>query len=217
MYTKISTYLFSALILLFGISLDAKAQNKIWTGAVDSSWHTAGNWNPSGVPSSNQTVSIRGNTTPRPVITSNTTIRSLEINEWYTDPGDQLTIRNNATLTLSGDFTINGPGVLNIVNGHLIMNGNNGDKFRMNSATSVINVTNGSFIAAKDVTINGTFNLGNGTFEVPGKFEVASIGTFNAQNGTVTINKTATIKGIYNGGDGSTVFNDEVEVKVAEC
>src|SRR5690554_5594549 len=219
MYTKISTYLFSALILLFGISLDAQAQNKIWTGAVDSSWHTAGNWNPSGVPTSGQNVIIRGNTTPRPVITSNVTIENLNINQSFSNPGDQLTIRNNATVTINGSLTIPGNGVLNIVNGHVNMTGANSTTLSIgHSNIAAINITNGSFTAGNagkniNVTLNANVNLGNGTFDVSGNLNVSNGKVFNAQNGTVTVDKITTINGTYNGDDGNTTFNGKVDIK----
>lgn len=210
------------IVLLFASYLPMQliAQDKIWTGAVDSSWHVAGNWSPSGVPSSTQTVGMRGNKKPYPVITSNVTIRSININQWYSSPGDQLTIRNNATLTITDDFTVNGAGVLNIVNGHVIMDAttSGSNNFAVNSATSVINITNGSFTAGTlvedvDVEIIGTFNLGNGTLTVHGDFDISNSDTFNAEDGTVTINGNTTVNGTYNGDDGTTTFNGTVDVR----
>ncbi|MEQ9280820.1 MAG: T9SS type A sorting domain-containing protein [Balneola sp.] len=214
---------FSYLLLVFFAFISAeqsKAQDKVWTGAVDSSWHVAGNWNPTGVPTSGQTVSMRGNITPYPVITSNVTVRSVIVNQYYSNPGDELTIRNNATLTITDDFTLNGAGVLNIVNGHLEMTATQSgqNNLNLNSAQSVVNITNGSFTvgtASEDVDaeIIGTFNLGNGDFTVFGDFDVSNSDTFNAEDGTVIINGNSTINGTYNGNDGTTTFNGEVDVR----
>lgn len=213
------TYLLLVVFAFFS-SEQSKAQDKVWTGAVDSSWHVAGNWNPSGVPSSSQTVSLRGNTTPYPVITSNVTVRSVVINDWYSNPGDELTIRNNATLTITDDFTINGTGVLNIVNGHLEMMATSSgqNNLNLNSAQSVVNITNGSFTAGTlsedvDMEVIGTFNLGNGDLTVYGDFDVSNSDTFNAEDGTVEINGNTTINGTYNGNDGVSTFNGEVDVR----
>lgn len=212
---------FSSLLLVFVLaSVSTNAQDKVWTGAVDSSWHVAGNWNPSGVPSASQTVSLRGNTTPYPVITSNVTVRSVTINQYYSNPGDKLTIRNNATLTITDDFTMNGAGSLNIVNGHVEMTAISGgaNTFNQNSAQSAINITNGSFTVGTisediETEIIGTVNLGNGAFTVFGDFEVSNSDTFNAQNGTVIINGNTTVNGTYNGDDGSTTFNGTFDVR----
>lgn len=213
------TYLLLVIFAFFSAE-QSKAQDKVWTGAIDSSWHVAGNWNPSGVPSSSQTVSLRGNTTPYPVITSNVTVRSVVINDWYSNPGDELTIRNNATLTITDDFTINGAGVLNIVNGHLEMTATSSgqNNLNLNSAQSVVNITNGSFTAGSvsedvDMEVIGTFNLGNGDLTVYGDFDVSNSDTFNAEDGTVEINGNTTINGTYNGNDGVSTFNGEVDVR----
>lgn len=215
-FKQLSLFIFVILL----VSTSINAQDKVWTGAIDSSWHVAGNWNPSGVPTSTQTVTLRGNTTPSPVITSNVTIRSVTINQYYSNPGDKLTIRNNATLTLTDDFTVNGAGILNIVNGHVEMTGTSSgtNNFNQNSAQSEINITNGSFEVGTiseniDAEIIGTFNLGNGSFTVNGNFDVSNSDTFNAQDGTVLITGNSTINGTYNGNDGTTTFEGEVTVR----
>ncbi len=220
---KIS-YLFLLIFAFLSTTL-VKAQDKVWTGAVDSSWHVAGNWNPYGVPSSNQTVSLRNNVTPRPVITSSVTVKSLTINQYYSNPGDQLKIRNNATVTITDDLDIFGNGKLNIINGHVLMSASSGgnNEFTMNG-TPEINITNGSFTAGTasedvDVEIIGSVNLGNGDFTVFGTFDVKHNSTFNVQNGTVTTTGEVLINGTYNGGNGITTFEDggdkkfKVEVK----
>lgn len=217
---------FTILLFAFLLSTQVLAQDKVWTGAVDSSWHVAGNWNPSGVPSSSQTVSLRGNKKPYPVVTSNVTVRSVTINQWYSNPGDKLTIRNNATLTITDDFIMNGAGSLDIVNGHVEMTATSGgsNDFNQNSAQSSINITNGSFTAGTasddvDVEIIGTVNLGNGNFTVFGEFDVSFNSTFNVQNGTVITTGEVLINGTFNGDDGTTTFEDggdkkfKVEVK----
>ncbi len=163
---------------------------------------------------------MRGNKKPYPVITSNVTVRSVDINQWYSSPGDQLIIRNNATLTITDDFNMSGAGVLNIVNGHVLMSATSSgtNNFAVNSATSVVNITNGSFTAGTlsedvDVEIIGTFNLGNGSLTVYGDFDISNSDTFNAEDGTVVINGNTTINGTYNGDDGNTTFNGTVDVR----
>ncbi|MCH2450893.1 MAG: T9SS type A sorting domain-containing protein [Gracilimonas sp.] len=212
--------LFTSLFIVMAGAVNVFAQDKIWTGAVDSSWHVAGNWNPSGVPGPSQTVSLRANTTPYPVITSNVTVRSVTINQWYSNPGDELTIRNNATVTITDDFTLSGAGILHIVNGHLKMTATTGgqNNLNLNSAQSVINITNGSFTvgtSSEDVSaeIIGTINVGSGIFTVFGDFDVSNSDTFNAENGSVVINGNSIINGTYNGNDGTTTFNGGVDVR----
>lgn len=208
------------LVVFAFISVEqSKAQDKVWTGAVDSSWHVASNWNPSGIPSSNQTVALRNNVTPRPVITSNVTVKSVIINQYYSNPGDQLKIRNNATLTITDDLDIFGSGKLNIINGHLLMNASSGGKNELSmNGTPEINITNGSFTAGTasediDVEIIGSVNLGNGDFTVFGKLDIPNGGTFNAENGTVLIDGNTEINGVFNGDDADITFDDDMKVK----
>lgn len=205
------------LFLSFGFSNQSFSQDKVWTGAVDSSWHVAGNWNPSGVPTSSQTVSLRANTTPYPVITSNVTIESLTINQYYSNPGDELTIRNNSTLTITDELEVFGSGRLNVVNGHVLLDGTEGGNFSMNG-NPVIDITDGSFTVGSasdeiDVEIIGTVNLGNGDFSVFGKFEITNNHTFNVENGTVDVTDDVLINGTFNGDDGNSTFNDKVDVE----
>ncbi len=217
MNTLYSSLLLSLCLGLFNCVM---AQNKLWTGAVDSSWHTAANWSPNGIPTSGQSVILRSNTTPYPVITTNVIVESVTINQWYSYPGDQLKVRNNATLTITDDLTINGAGKLEIVNGHVVMSGTSSgsNTFNMNAASSEINITDGSFTAGTvtdeiDVGIVGEFNLGNGLLTVNGDFNISSEDTFNAENGSVSINGGTTINGVYNGDDAYTKFNGTVDIR----
>ena len=210
---------FLVLIVISFISLQVYAQDKVWTGSVDSSWHTAGNWSPSGVPGTTQTVAIRGNTTPRPVVTSNVTVRSVTINSWWNNPGDQLKIRNNATLTITDDLAIYGTGKLDIINGHLLMSATtNGSNNLDLNGTPVIEITNGSatFGTASedlDIEIIGSFYTGYGTVTVYGDLDVSNADNFYVENGTVNVNGSTLVNGTYHGDDGTSNFYGEVEVR----
>lgn len=225
------------LALSFGANLSA--QDKVWTGAIDSSWHTAGNWSPSGVPTSGQTVEIRGNTTPRPVVTLDATVRSISINPWWNNPGDQLRIRNNATLTITDDLTLNGAAQLRIINGHVKMTAtSSGSNNFSSNGLAIVDITNGSFTAGTvsedlDIDAKGTFNLGNGTLTIYGDFEHPDAtdtfngesgimlvygnaefdGVFNVDNANITIEGNTTVLDTYNGDDGATNFNGTVSVQ----
>lgn len=208
-----------AFFTMLFLSADIQSQDKVWTGAVDSSWHTAANWSPSGVPSSSQTVTIRNNTTPRPVITTNVTVRSITINQWWSNPADELTIRNNSTLTITDDLNIYGNGQLNIVNGHVEMTATSSgpNNFDMNGSP-VVEITEGSFTAGTvsedlDVEVNGFIYVGNGDFTINGDLDVSSSRYFFTENGNVTVNGTTIVNGTYNGDDGTTNFNGDVDVR----
>jgi len=81
---------------------DGFCQTKIWTGATDTQWNTGTNWNPSGVPTTSDDVTIQ-NVTKKPVIKSDAVCKSLTISNSAT-----LTIGASGSLTLSGSFTNNG-------------------------------------------------------------------------------------------------------------
>ncbi len=239
MSIRIYKHLLLIFLSVLCMSVNLIAQDKVWTGAIDSSWHTAGNWTPSGVPSSGQTVEIRGNTTPRPVITLNTTVRSISINPWWNNPGDQLRIRNNATLTITDDLTLNGAAQLRIINGHVNMTAtSSGSNNFSSNGLALVDITNGSFTAGTisedlDIDAKGTFNLGNGTLTIYGDLDHPDAtdtfnaengtmhvygnavfdGQFNVQNGNIAIEGNTTVLDTYNGDDGTTNFNGTVDVQ----
>lgn len=189
MSKKTTLYILLILAALIGNSFNVFAQTKVWTGAVNNDWHNPGNWNPSGVPSSNNTVSLRGNTTPFPVITQDVTINSLSINDWWNTPGDQLFIDNGATLTLNGSLNIREEAALNILDGHLNMPSNS------------------------NAVIEGDFNITEGSSFINGKFNVNADGRVNNVNGDMTFNGGATIINHFDIGNGSATFNNTVTVR----
>ncbi|RNC85708.1 MAG: T9SS C-terminal target domain-containing protein [Balneola sp.] len=217
---KFSLFSFFLILVFIAPTNSLIAQTALWTGAVDSSWHNADNWSTNEVPGSSSKVVLKGNTTPYPVITTNVTVESIEINQWYSNPGDKIKIRNNATLSISDDLRINSAGSIEVINGHVEMTGSsdNSPSFTMNSVNTEINITEGSFTIGSEsqeikTEIVGKFNVGNGSLTVNGEFSISSGDTINAQSGTVIINGNATINGVYNGDDAETSFYGSVDVK----
>lgn len=207
----------TGLLLFLLLLVHAPLMAQVWTGAVDSSWHTSGNWSTGTVPTSSSTVTVR-NDTPFPVITSNVTVRSILLSDWWS--GGSLKIRNNATLTITDDLTINGAGALYIINGHVVMDATTGgaNNLDMAAASSLIDITNGSFTAGTvsedlDVEIIGNFNAGSGDVTIYGDFDVSSGDFFNVENGTLTVEGNSVINGTFNGDDGTTNFNGTVDIR----
>lgn len=81
---------------------DGFCQTKTWTGSTDAQWKTDTNWNPNGVPTTLDDVTIQ-NVTKKPLIKSAAVCKSLTISNSAT-----LTIGASGSLTLSGSFTNNG-------------------------------------------------------------------------------------------------------------
>ena len=94
MKTNISYILFVLCLLLISRS-SVKAGNYSWTGTTSVSWSTSTNWNPTGVPSTNDTVTIT-NQTLNPKIYANTTVKKLTISSGTLN-------LNSYTLTLLTD------------------------------------------------------------------------------------------------------------------
>lgn len=96
------------LLIVFCIPLSqtsVKAGNYSWTGATSIMWSTSTNWNPTGVPSTNDTVTIT-NQTNNPKLAANTTIKK------FTMTSDTLDL-NTYTLSVSDYSYMNGGTVSN--------------------------------------------------------------------------------------------------------
>jgi len=196
---KISFYILLTIVFTAGI---VRADGT-WTGAVDSSWNTVGNWNPAAVPTGKVTI---------PYVTTN----SLDFNSTATlsefivkDRGTVTTI-SGGTLTLSGSYLRVGFGssttttgdapTLNITGG--TVNANGGISLSTNNAAggsdAVLNISGkdtkvnvGGYFANASGYGNGTVNVYDGTVNVTGT--ALWIGTRNV--GTTSYKGTLNILG----------------------
>ena len=83
-----------------------KAKKKTWTGAVSTDWNTAGNWNPSGVPTSSEDANIPAGLSRYPVISSNVSVLSVTL---QSGNGAQPTLTvSGGTFSVSGILELNG-------------------------------------------------------------------------------------------------------------
>lgn len=91
------------LIALLVITIAAQAQvNYSWLGNTSTNWSTASNWNPSGIPGSNDTVTIAGSSyTYNPVLDQNRTIAGFRLTGAASVnlSGNSLTVTDTTTLT----------------------------------------------------------------------------------------------------------------------
>ncbi|NGP87817.1 T9SS type A sorting domain-containing protein [Fodinibius halophilus] len=197
--------------LLCLFSTQTFAQSKTWVGTTDADWHNPNNWSPSGVPSSSASVTIEPNGgNPFPVISnSDVTVADIQISNYS---GGQLTVNNNQTLTITNGLEIISGGTLFIESGgtvHL-----SGGAFSMDYSNTLIDISTGSFISDVDVTIKGNgLNAGSGTVTFNGNFNLPTSKVFNTETADVTIAGVSEINGTYNGDDGDTVFDNDVEVR----
>jgi photosystem II stability/assembly factor-like uncharacterized protein len=117
----------------------------VWTGAVSTDWHTAGNWEPLIVPPSSMNVLIPADRTNMPVIIAGAAYcKNLTLN-------GTLTIHDK-TLEVGGDVEISGNLAMNHSSGAMNVNGN-------------INWNNGSIATISDdatLRIYGNWNFNQG-------------------------------------------------------
>lgn len=197
---------------MFGISLQTGyAQTKTWTGNTDSDWHNPANWNPVGVPSAGDNIQIQPNSgNPYPVISeSDVTVASMQISNWS---GGELTVSNERTLTITTGLTFNSGGSLFIESGGAV--NLTGGSFNMAYDNTLIDITSGSFSSDIDIEIRGNgFNAGSGTVAINANFTLPNSKVFNVESADVTISNSSEINGTYNGDDGYTIFESNVEVR----
>jgi len=155
---KLFTFRISRLFFVFiGLAFHVHSYaQKTWDGgAGTNNWGDGNNWNPNGVPTAAQTVTI-GNTYTV-ILNTSTTVASLTIGG---GTSGSLTIGNNntdRTLTVTGNIVVNAGATLNTAgNGGNVINigGNltNDGTFDMNIGTADCDVT---FNGAANQTISG--------------------------------------------------------------
>ncbi|MBP6511584.1 MAG: hypothetical protein KA347_02815 [Bacteroidia bacterium] len=142
-----------SLIKLFGIvfsllTATANAGNYTWNGATSTNWSTSSNWSPSGVPSTNDTVTLSNGGVNSILLDGNRTITRLVISANTID-------LNTYELHVSGRSSLNG-GAIN--NGNLKIRG----------TYAYFQGTN--FNCTLDV-IAGQIKFSGGTFDKTGSFE----------------------------------------------
>lgn len=79
-----------------------KGLNATWTGATNTDWNTASNWNCNAVPDTGTSVTIN-NTTNKPVVNNNSGAKNITL-----ATGATLTLNAGDTLEVKGDFTSSG-------------------------------------------------------------------------------------------------------------
>lgn len=157
-----------------------QVSNSTWTGATDTNWNEASNWNPATVPATGNNAGIlNGNTV-----------------QLSTNPAsgiDQLLVSGVSTLDLTAQLTITGP-----TGGHGLYVGANG-------SSGIINVGNGGSLGVT----GGNFGVGRGqtgliTLAAGGTITASTINEFHLGwdgGGTGTITQTGGTFTKSGGGD----------------
>lgn len=161
-----------------------------WNGSVSSDWNNASNWN-GGIPGTNSTATIPGNTSFSPVISSTVSIKHLVIGDWnnatsLTVDGGSLTVAENVSLYNYGQLILNSGSIL-------FDKSKNNASFSFAYQGAALTLNGGTFTSDLDISVNGALNGGSTDVTMNGKLTIA--------NG-----KTATISG------GNWTFNDDLIV-----
>jgi hypothetical protein len=198
-----SFLLFSLLLLPTANIMGQTA--KTWTGTTNTNWHTASNWNPSGVPQNNDPVTIP-NVANDPILGQADTVASL-------------TLQNAVPVNFGGyTLTVTGVATLanaNVSNGHLKSGGISSSGATVgvkinNTAGNVVFVSStfskpitatGSFVILNGLTFNDTVNItktGASTDQSPGGITAnAPVTYINNGNGNFLIQSLT--NDVYNG------------------
>ena len=172
---------------------------KVWDGSVSTNWNVANNWTPSGVPTALDCVVI-ADTANDPVI-SGTNFNALGLN---------LTINNNATLTVTTDnyltitdwVNINTTGDLIMQNGASLVQINNDSNQGTMHMTRTANIRNLDYVYwSSPVTSFNINNVSPGTNGYKYKWvptipsNTNGFGNWTAANETMSLGKGYIVKG----------------------
>ncbi|MFK7982650.1 MAG: hypothetical protein AB8G86_21910 [Saprospiraceae bacterium] len=169
----------SCLIIFCLFSINIFGQ-KTWTGNINNDWTNADNWNPTGIPTSQDEVTIPS-TANLPIIPNDTTrLKSLEIQSGVTltIPTDAVLLLNEATndaLTIHGQLTNLGK----LIIGNTI-------------------APQGNAITNKGTFINGA-DICSGFLYIASNNDVVNTDSF-INNGTLNFQSTGTLSMTFNNG-----------------
>lgn len=186
--------------------------SQTWTGNVSNSWHDAGNWDSGNVPGANSTVTIRSvSPNPFPVITQNVTVKTIHLPDWSSG---ELTVFNNATLTVTEAFNINNNGKLILDSGILQFSGNGSGSYKINMGwtNTLIQIVNGGALYSPNahLQLNGEIFINGGTLNLGNGFQVSEGKLLRVTEGDVTIFGETNIYGVIDGGAGHFVFEGDL-------
>lgn len=213
----------------FGAYTAGEGASKTWDGGASTlNWNDANNWNPNGVPTSTDNITITTNTGT--VIVNTAAVgKDLNLNNssgfgLQISSGNSLTISdvltlstagidiNGQTLTLNGTFSSSGTGTITGSNTSTLVIGGTGafGAIRMNQTSS------GSTNRLNNFTFNRT---STGTLSLANSMQV--IGVVTATNGTLSSGGNLVLKAVSNtsygqlAGTGSGTITGDVVVEKA--
>lgn len=159
----------------------------VWTGAVDTNWHTAGNWNLSAVPGATDSAQVP-DVANDPVISSNASIKNLTI-----EAGAVLTCSGSPTFTVNGTWTLNG--TFTAGNSTVVFAGTTSQTVPVTTYYNLkLSNTGGTNTPASPITVQSDFTIDTGV-------------TLTATTATILVAGSWTNSGTYNPGSSLVRFN----------
>lgn len=163
-----------------------------WNGSTSSDWNNASNWN-GGVPSSNSAVTIPGNTSFNPIISTAVTVKSITVGDW--NNATILTV-NGGDFTVSENVTLVNYGELKMESGSITFSkAKNNSSFSFAYTSAAITLVNGTFTSNLDIQVNGAMNTGSATVVMGGILTAASGKTISSTAGNWTLNGSLVVNG----------------------
>ncbi len=211
------SYALLTIAFLFTTGLTQAQVTRTWVGGASDSWNLASNWDPTGIPASNDNVIISGTGTidlgGGPITVADMTLSSKVLSGTSTVTTNGTFTWNSGTLQMAGGFDANGPVSLETTSKYLstTLDLNNtttwsGGYFYMTDG-AVLNNTAGQTMTATHE--GGGYFLRNGApFSVEPVFN--NLGTF-IKNPQDVNNNFTTVQGVSSIG---VVFNNSGSVQV---
>ena len=163
-----------------------------WTGTVSSDWNTGANWTPAGVPGPNDSVTIADAALN---LESGASIASLSLVGAAELTVGGASVRNAATLTLTGDLTVSGGSKLTVYANEL-----EDLSVFATLESDLAPITNAIWNAAKVVTVGGNLTVtGAGSAVYPDAGPVTGVPVIFKVGGNFTLVEGATFNAVERG------------------
>ena len=177
--------------LTFNATANGVAYSKLWTGAIDTLWSTAGNWSPAGAPSATDSVRV-DSVANMLTVTSGQTIAKLvvapgakvNLNGKYLTVNGSVSALAGASFANSGVLVLNGTGT---VVGPALPYTNVQGNYSLSGATN--------FLSDIEVKTGGTLNTNSFNVNIAGAFSTSTSGVLVMSSGTVTVGGNAFFAG----------------------
>lgn len=167
-----------------------------WTGAASSSWTNGLNWSGGSAPTATDSAHIAAGTPNEPSIISTVTVRALSV-------AAGATVTLTANLTINGSVAVEAGGLIDAVDGQVILTGAGAHTLRGNIGS--FRIANGSYSVAANSTITGGVEIYDGDLSIGPRTLTITEGLFVGAGGTLTMTDPA---GVFDIGTYANFFGN---------